>query len=83
MSQFDELDKLMEPFFNALTKAEREVGQAIYRTDKAGVLAWGVRSGYFLWVREHPGEIPTDEHIALWTLIGKAKKQRESYASPD
>ena len=33
------------------------------------MFAWGVRSGYYLWVRQHPGERPTKMQFALWVMI--------------
>ena len=69
----DELQKLMQPL---LTAVEREKpgsskdAQKILGTEAGGILAWGVRSGYFLWVRENPGKIPTKQQIIGWMILG-------------
>jgi len=62
------LEELMEPFIRSIspTKEQREQLQEIMKIEAEGILAWGIRSGYFLWVREHPGETPTREQAIAW-----------------
>jgi len=63
-----ELLALWEPLFSILTPAQRAEAEAIERIEREGMFAWGVRSGYFLWVQTHPGETPTMLQFALWKL---------------
>jgi hypothetical protein len=68
-------DPTMQQLFHPLLRAigsEHATGfwEAIEK-EPEGVLAWGVQSGYLLWVRTHPGVIPTRRQIALWMRKGK------------
>lgn len=62
------LDEFMEPIIRTLTNDQKERLKEIMKMEAEGMLAWGVKSGYFLWVREHPGEVPTKEQIRMWYL---------------
>jgi hypothetical protein len=69
-----ELRALWEPVFSVFTGAQRDEIEEIERNDREGMLAWGVRSGYFWWVRTHPGETPTLAHLAIWHAIAIAER---------
>jgi hypothetical protein len=64
-----ELAALWEPLFSILTPIQRAEAEIIERMERDGMFAWGVRSGYFLWVRTHPGEKPTMRQLALWKIV--------------
>jgi hypothetical protein len=66
-----ELLALWEPLFSIMTPGQRAAAEAVERVERNGMFAWGVRSGYFLWVREHPGERPTKCHLALWIMAAE------------
>ncbi len=67
-----ELLALWEPLFWILTPEQRAMAEAIERVECEGMFAWGVRSGYFLWVRTNPGEIPTWRLLRQWAQAGAA-----------
>src|SRR5690242_9743384 len=71
----DELSRLMEPILAAIAAHQPEAlpeARRIWESEAEGVLAWGVRSGYFLWVRQHPGNIPTLLQISGWMQKGRS-----------
>lgn len=73
----DELQKLMQPLLAAIERenpGSSKEAQKILGVEASGVLAWGVRSGYLLWVRENPGKIPTKQQIIDWMIIGNIGK---------
>lgn len=67
-------DKVMQELFNPLLAALGEEHKRtfwdILEQEASGVLAWGVRSGYLLWVRTHPGCIPTRCQVKNWMAKG-------------
>jgi hypothetical protein len=63
-------DPVMQELFDPLLQAigpehAAEFWQTI-KKEPEGVLAWGVRSGYLLWVRTNPGVTPMKEQITQW-----------------
>jgi hypothetical protein len=66
-----ELAALWEPLFSILTPEQRAMAESIERMERDGMFAWGVRSGYFLRVRTHPGQRPTKLLLALWMIAGE------------
>jgi hypothetical protein len=66
-----ELQALFNPLLQAIGNQQKDEFWRIMEAESEGVLAWGVRSGYLLWTRTHPGVIPTKEQIANWMKQGK------------
>ena len=67
----DELQKLMKPILTAVSEYNTNPFPAdLLEKEAPGILAWGVRSGYFLWVRTHPGQIPTMQQVVGWLAKG-------------
>lgn len=69
-------DPVMQELFTPLLQAvgHEEKGWAIIERGPSGVLAWGVQTGYLLWVRHHPGQIPTMRQVRAWVELGKGRK---------
>jgi hypothetical protein len=61
---------LWEPLWSTLTTKQRRAAEAIWRAERVGMFAWGVRSGYFLWVRTHPGAQPSRANVREWATAG-------------
>lgn len=69
----DEFQKLMQPLLVAMERQKpgsSKEAQKILGAESSGILAWGVRSGYLLWVRKNPGKIPTKQQIIGWMILG-------------
>jgi hypothetical protein len=68
----DELYKLMQPLLTAVSEYMGNPHKALenWEQQSEGILAWGVQSGYFLWVRQNPGKIPTMEQVWGWLQKG-------------
>jgi hypothetical protein len=68
-------DQVMQELFNPLLQAiGSQHKDALWKnieTEGSGMLAWGVQSGYFLWVRTNPGMVPSKEQVVHWMQQGK------------
>lgn len=66
-----ELLKLMQPIITAVAEWNTKPFRTeVSEREAERLLAWGVQSGYFLWVRQHPGQIPTMEQVTDWMQKG-------------
>jgi|GEM_PF-4159731 len=65
-----ELAALWDPLFSLFTPEQRLMAAAIWLHEREGMFAWGVRSGYFLWARTHPGQRPTWRLLRQWARAG-------------
>lgn len=72
MGQSDnELRKLLQPLITVVSEYNTNpFPEHLLEKEAEGILAWGVRSGYFLWVREHPGQLPTMQQVQGWLAEG-------------
>jgi hypothetical protein len=68
------MKELYEPLLQAAGHEHAEMFWSIIESEASGVLAWGVRSGYLLWTRTHPGEVPTREQVTAWMQQGSMKQ---------
>ena len=69
----DELYKLMKPLITAVSEYNTQgLDRALenWEQQREGVLAWGVQSGYFFWVRRNPGKVPTMQQVYEWLVKG-------------
>jgi hypothetical protein len=66
---------LWEPLWSTLSPEQRRVAQAIWRAERVGMFAWGVKSGYFLWVRTHPDEQPSRANVREWATAGAQPRE--------
>jgi hypothetical protein len=67
----DELYKLMKPMITAVSEYNtKPFPIELLEKEAPGILAWGVRSGYFLWTRQNPGKIPTMSQVIAWLRKG-------------
>lgn len=63
----DELRRLLQPLITTVSEYNTDpFPEHLLEKEAPGILAWGVQSGYFLWVREHPGQLPTLHQVGEW-----------------
>lgn len=61
--------ELWEPLLSLFSRSERRQAEAVWASaERDEMFAWGVQSGYFGWVRHHPGETPTLAQVCNWLL---------------
>lgn len=59
--------EIMQPFLRAFTPEQQNEMRLIIEKEASGVFAWAVKSGYLLWSRAHPGEVPPSDLVRQWS----------------